>query len=351
MLSSYRACLASLLVLGLLGCGDQKKSADDDGTTSTIGSGGSGGTGIIGGEGGAAGAVDCGDDEEFIPLLGEAPEACAQVCQTPGVVIESEEDRDEFAERGCEALIGSLRVAATDIDDLNGLEDLRIVDGSLAIASSGLIGVAGLDALEVVTRDVELISNEELDSLQGLSSLREIQGGLTIADNATLDTLGGLEALELAENVLVAANPRLNRADAFASLLGVVDFTLAANDSVTIVSAPGLEFLRGALSVTSNPSLDELVFDQLGRVARDVSIVGNSVLSVVDVSLLQTVGGSLNVSENPELETLVLNSIDSVGELNINGNPKLPQCQVDALDESLEACSQCEGNDEDASCD
>ena len=61
---------------------------------------------------------------------------------------------------------------------------------------------------------------------------------------------------------------------------------------------------------------------------------------------------SFTVAGNQSLETLgTLNALLSVGTLTIAGNPRLPQCFVDALDLRLMACNMsCGGNDMTAVC-
>jgi hypothetical protein len=59
----------------------------------------------------------------------------------------------------------------------------------------------------------------------------------------------------------------------------------------------------------------------------------------------------LNISGNPALTTVgELPSLSVIDSLIIAGNTSLPQCEVDAIEARVNACTACESNDDNASC-
>jgi hypothetical protein len=150
----------------------------------------------------------------------------------------------------------------------------------------------------------DTVSREELDTLAGcemlvgnlsltgsaladlsvLRSLRTVTGTLAISDNASLATLGGLEALERAGGLRLAANPVL-RSGALPSLVSV---------------GPG-----------------------------GLRLESNALLETLSLTALREIAGSLHVRSNPSLVTFPAPpSVQGIGALNIAYNAALPQCTV-----------------------
>jgi hypothetical protein len=104
------------------------------------------------------------------------------------------------------------------------------------------------------------------------------------------------------------------------------------------------------VTVASNPGITSVAFPGLLEVG-SLSITSNPLLASVGLPLLAS-AENLTIAGNEELTTVgTLSELSDAGQLIIAGNPKLPQCFVDALDERLMACNKsCSGNDANATC-
>jgi hypothetical protein len=172
-----------------------------------------------------------------------------------------------------------------------------------------------------------------------------------IANNARLESvtaLGGVTRLQT--SVYVAGNPILG------SLTGIG--RLQATSSVVIVNHTLLWEIGGLteleetrnLTVSGNTGLVDTSFPSLTNV-ESLTITGNDAVESVSLPVLAS-AESFTVAGNQTLVTLgTLDALMSVGSLIIGGNPRLPQCFVDALDARLMACNMtCSGNDTTAVC-
>lgn len=149
-------------------------------------------------------------------------------CLSDGKTFDSQAEIDNFpvSYPGCTEIGGTVYISGPDITNLNGLNEVTSIDGSLFIGFyiagnnpllTNLEGLNNLshiggslfiytnqvlknvDALENLTSiEGELIieSNDSLSSLQGFSNLNTIGMALTIVDNNMLQSLSGLENID-----------------------------------------------------------------------------------------------------------------------------------------------------------
>jgi hypothetical protein len=123
--------------------------------------------------------------------------------QCVGATLQSAEDLARYA--GCEAVTGDLIVTGTDLSDLQALERVRSVSGTLAISENPYLDdLRGLGRLERVGR-LTIEGNADLDDLSGLTSLTEASS-LIIRGNPELTSLRGLEGLRHTEQLVLADN-------------------------------------------------------------------------------------------------------------------------------------------------
>jgi hypothetical protein len=125
---------------------------------------------------------------------------------------------------------------------------------------------------------------------------------------------------------------------------------VASNPALLSVSLTNLLGVGEAVSITSNSMLETIDLQALVTVDGSLTVADNFELLTIDLASLQSVP-VLNVSGNPELTSLgTLQSLTDVGQMTIAGNASLPQCEVDAIEARLGACTACSNNDEQASC-
>jgi hypothetical protein len=322
--------------------------------------GGRGGTTQTGGSGGNAGEPAGGQ-----PNGGQAGEAAGGSGGEPGactiggaIVITNALELSHFADLGCEVLEGSLTISSPTLTSLDILSPspLRVITGTLAIENNPVLdNLEGLQGLVEIGSSL-LIQSSNIGDLGGLNTLRSIGSNseshaLMIANNARLESvtaLGGVTRLQT--SVYVAGNPILG------SLTGIG--RLQATSSVVIVNHTLLWEIGGLteleetrnLTVSGNTGLVDTSFPSLTNV-ESLTITGNDAVESVSLPVLAS-AESFTVAGNQTLVTLgTLDALMSVGSLIIGGNPRLPQCFVDALDARLMACNMtCSGNDTTAVC-
>lgn len=149
------------------------------------------------------------------------------------------------------------------------------------------------------------VSGNEIDTLDGLATIREVTGSFSVQTNDQPQIeLSALRAV--GEDLL---------------FLGLT--------SAESIQLPSLESVGGRLTITENPSLTSVQLDSLESVTEQLVIGGNDNL--------------LTLNELPSLENL--------GGFLVTANPKLPQCEVDAIAERVGVdCYPCSGNDTAAIC-
>ncbi len=100
------------------------------------------------------------------------------------------------------------------------------VANSVLILGNGLGAIAQFDVLEQVVGDVTISENPELDQINGLPELRFVGGSLTVDGNGTLASLTGLGRLEqVGGNFAITDNPVLPtlQAQALVDQVGAVN--------------------------------------------------------------------------------------------------------------------------------
>lgn len=316
------------------------------------------------------------DDGDIPCAVG--PGCCSR--QDSAIEIDSAEALADLAAAGCSTLDGNLSITAPEITDVEGLETIQTITGDLEILSTdSLESLQGLDNLGSVGGSLIISANEALSDLSALAALSEVgaegAAALVVVDNAMLATLEGLagvtftlasitiytnEALETlqglngvtsVQNVAIVNNVALTDISGLSELDTGTSLRMDGNDALERAELPAL---RKAVSlvVTRNPALTEVTMATLEVASTEVTIDTNDMLQSIDFSSLQSVG-MLAVANNPVLETLNLEQLEEADSLAIVDNESLPQCAVDALDGRLGGVcnSNCTGNDGSATCD
>jgi len=111
------------------------------------------------------------------------------------LILSSQADFEDLCAHHNAIWNGELTIAYSDVEDLSGLDCLRLVDDLSIHDNDHLVDLAGLDALMEARGEVSLRTNESLVSLNGLQTLTRADA-LWVYDNPSLVTLQGLDALE-----------------------------------------------------------------------------------------------------------------------------------------------------------
>ncbi|WP_138475101.1 CBM96 family carbohydrate-binding protein [Dyadobacter bucti] len=258
-------------------------------------------------------AAGCSNIQEVSTSAGCSVENCY------AVTLQTQADVDNFptANPGCKVINGNVSIISTTINNLDGLNNVTRIEGSLYIND-----------------------NPGLASIAGLSGLAQVDGSINIENNDNLLSLAGLENLvRPLQNVRIVFNERL----------------------ASISALTGLTRIYGYLSIGGNPSLTSLTgLENLNRVWKQVSIGDNTNLSdLKGIHKLGYIGDYFYLARNASLTNLqglenlgyvgarfeitgnsTLNSITELKQLGytsfmfVTNNPLLSNCAVQAV------CSQ-----------
>lgn len=238
---------------------------------------------------------------------------------------------DSFPVRypGCRVLSGDLTVnellpaaGVPRIENLLGFQQLLEVQGDVNISRTHLPNLAGLDSLRLVGRDLNVLffNNPELQSLAGLGGLRKIGRDFWLSDTAsTLQNFAGMENLDT-----IGRQLQLWQLGGVRNLAGFKNLKSAG---ISAAYCNALEDLKG---------LDNL------EAALWVSLFANPSLKSLDgLQGLKAIAGdpfsALQISDNPALDDLwALQHPVSISALQIERNPQLSACSVEAICRYLE---------------
>jgi hypothetical protein len=271
--------------------------------------GGSGGAPQSGDTGGApsggAGAVsttDAGPQQTPMPEDGGAasspPDSCEDF-ECPEFGNCGVQGTGDSCKRVC-TLAPSDTVALATQEDVDRFAALRCerIAGSLVIGGSSL-GVS------------------DITSLQGLQTIRELTGYLNIS-------LANITTIDL-PNLRVVS-------DYGAQYSGEIGLEVYSMPQLVSIRMPALERVNAEIVVLDNPQLQSIELDSL-----------QSVFGMINLCQREPYPLTFAIDDNPELTTL--NCLPSLQEalLRVTNNPKLSQCELDAVEQrDVAACMQCD---------
>lgn len=173
---------------------------------------------------------------------------------------------------------------------------------------------------------VVIAEQKELRRYAACTSL----GSLTVRSGATID-LSELRALETITGDL-DIGPTVGFEELKLSELTAVEGTvrIVSNTSLRGMFLPRLQS-AGRIEIESNASLTTIVFPRLETVKGSLLVNENSLLEIVSFSALTTVGKDLVMADNSSLTLIEGGKLESVQEVRIERNRKLPPDAVDGL--------------------
>ena len=120
---------------------------------------------------------------------------------------------------GCTRFLGSLRFGDSQFTNLDQLESLRSVDGSVNLfRNQSLLTIDGLRNLESVGGELRVAFHDQLTSLSGLANLRSVGALTSIGSNSKLTTLDGLQQLRSVGDLWIVGNSSLQSLQALSGL-------------------------------------------------------------------------------------------------------------------------------------
>jgi len=233
---------------------------------------------------------------------------------------------------GLLAVRGTLSIAKSSIERLDGLENLASVSGLVVDGNAELVSIAGLNGIDSALLALRIADNPALAEISGLNGIEAVDGFLAIHDNDALTTLTGLSKLASVGDLSVVTNDALADASGLQALTTVAaDANLTHLDDVNAFS--GLQFIGGDLELSWDLTTDLVGFTSLHTVNGELRIDYNPFLETLDgLSSLRSVGGAVVIEQNSELLDIGgLSGLENIGGiLLVSDNPRL--CESQAAD-------------------
>lgn len=280
--------------------------------------------------------------KSFILLLlcyGLATVSIAQ-CPTADITLYSQADVDNFASNypGCTTIPADVNLsirdgAVNDITNLNGLNQLISVLGTLTISGNSILtNVDGISQITSIEGYLWIGYNDALTNVDGLSQLTSV-GEISILGNDALTNVDGLSQLTSVGGELeIGFNDALTNVDGLNQLTSI-EGELNIYHNSTLTNIDGLNQLTsvgGKLIIRENSALMNLNgLGQLTYIGERLWITYNNALTNLDgLNQLTYIGGFLGITYNNALTNLDgLNQLTYIGEyLDIYNNSQLNQC-------------------------
>ncbi len=175
------------------------------------------------------------------------------------------------------------------LTDLNGFNKLQVLGGlgNLLVRNCPNIrSLSGLENLEHVGNNVNILGNNNLENVSALSKLERVFGDLNILDNRSLLNLNGFEKMGLVGSVTIQNNNLLNNIDA---LNNIDSLEMAYGGNIYIIQNPAL----GAISAFNKISTFQ-----------DVLVRNNSNLTSLNLFGISKKIERLIIEDNPTLSNL-----------------------------------------------
>lgn len=272
-----------------------------------------------------------------IGTMAQSAQPCS-TCLPNGITFTTQAEIDNFQTYypGCTEILGHLTIDGNDINNLNGLNVLTSIGGTVLIPTNpALTSLSGLENLTSIGGNLTINGNTSLASLSGLEGLNTIAGSLTIAANNLLSNLTGTDSLTFIGGNLVISNMySLTDLEGLGSLTSIGGH-LSIFDNHSLTSLTGLEnlaslggYIKIGQQYGGNPVLTSLTgLDNINAGSiTDLTIVYNDSLSTCDVQsicdYLAAPGGTFEIHDNAT-------GCNSQGEVRVECDPEL--CMPDGI--------------------
>lgn len=278
--------------------------------------------------------------------------ASSQDCLPEGITFTAQEQIDNFQINypNCSEIGGDVTIQGEDISNLNGLNSITLIDGTLCIKKNGsLTSIAGFSSLEHIEH-LMIINNDKLESLHGLESLDTINGRIQIWYNDMLANLSGLDNIShIRSDLMIEGNYSQINCRGLENLtcvegslvIGCIAGWMHYNRSMKSLSGfDNLRHVGGLLWINCNDSINNLSgLENLVSIGDGLVINGNkSLINLHGLENLNSCGGRIIIGGwwedcdgNPRLVSLQgIENIDpgSIDELRIKNNTSLTNCNI-----------------------
>ncbi len=221
----------------------------------------------------------------------------------------------------CKVIEGSVTIKESTatgaglIENLNGFAGLEIIRGGVAIESTHLQNLSGLQNLDSISVGLNLYNNSDLATLLGLESLKNVDGGIGVVENPNLENFDGLDSLNTVnDGLLMLSLPKLSQISGLSNLVHIGG-DLLVSECLALSSLSGLENLKnigtadndfsGTLSISTCQNIKSLTgLDHLDSISL-LFLYENPNLENLDGMLsLQNIRNEIYLFGNPALQNL-----------------------------------------------
>lgn len=218
--------------------------------------------------------------------------------------------------------IGGDALIQVDVDTLATNFPVREIGGNLAISSSELLSLNGLDSLKSVGSELVFSDLPNLMSLSGLSHIKTVGSNLTLSGLMSINSLAGLESLDSIGGLTVRYCKGLTDIVGLGHLNSIGGSVMIEHND-NLISLSGLSSLieiKGELNLRSNESLTNMnglnSLTSLGGITLKRN--PNFTIEPNFVFGLDSIPGKVLFYEQPGITDLnILTGIKSIGRLYI----------------------------------
>jgi hypothetical protein len=212
------------------------------------------------------GTIEIHDNAPGCNSLEEVEEACGFPCLPEGITFSSQGEIDYFQSNypGCNEIEGDVLINGwtSYITNLNGLNILTAIGGSLYIENTSLTNLIGLENLTITGGSLWIYSNPALTCLIGLEGLTSIGGELEINYNNSLTSLIGIENIQpnSIEDLTITDNPLLHlcEVNSICEYLTAPNGTIEIHDNASGCNSPAEVEAACLTSIEENPAIEGL---------------------------------------------------------------------------------------------
>jgi len=224
-------------------------------------------------------------------------------CLPQGITFTTQAQIDNFQTNypNCTQIEGDVTISGNNITNLNGLNVLTSIGGSLGIWNDNLLtNLSGLNSLSAIGGNFIVQNNPSLLELTGLNNLHSIGGIVMIISNTVLTNLDGMNQLtSIVGSLIIFGNTALT------SLMGInnidagsiADLDIRANTSLSICAVQSIcNYLaspNGTIKIESNATG-----------CNSIAEVDSACVHLSTNEILN--GNSLSVYPNPTATTITI---------------------------------------------
>jgi hypothetical protein len=268
--------------------------------------------------------------------------------QCSALILESQQDVDQFPLLNCDSIEGDLIIRGSSIFNLDSLIGLKYVQYQFFIDSTNITDLDGLDSIDYVYF-IKVTHNPLLEDVSAFENIEEI-GIMHIEECIKLDsiTLNDLHlfegfvisnndsliflSLELDANhryigsINISNNSMLESIHGLSNLYELINFIITYNDELTTVDAFDNLYIATVIQIENNASLPQINFlNQLAIQQTSLwAIRYNDNLAQIYLPKLKTLA-TMYIEFNPQLDycCFIADFIRSSGNydyISLNGN-------------------------------